>query len=269
MRLTYFLVSILIFITLFSCRKDKEFVINEETVVPKEEIDTLKDIERRLLIWRSKKNFTTLEKYLDAKEKHLKYSKNIEGDLSFLSEYYFYLSFTTKIKKNKLYALNKANLNSRKLLKILSPKYKEKIDSGFQDYQAIELVDSNSAKALYWYINNLIFLRVEEENIVLYRDDIEKSLSVYNYLIKSNKKDILDLILLYHLPKIANGDKTKAIEELKKLESDNQLDIFIKEMYLSENPTESSEKILKLSKSNDFKSEVFLKMVEINFQLKK
>ena len=89
-------------ITIASCRKDKEFVIKEKKIITKDEINSLKNIERTSLIWRSKKNFITLKKYLNAKANYLKYSKNELEDRLFLSEYYFYLSLLAKSKENKI-----------------------------------------------------------------------------------------------------------------------------------------------------------------------
>ena len=257
------------FLITVSCRKDKEFVIKKKKLVSQEEIDSVKDMERRLLIWRNKKNFNTLNKYLIAKENHIKFSGNVIKDRLLLSEYYFYLSFLTDLKDKKIKALKKAYYNSREGLKLSSPLYMKKLNENFQDYQIIQLVNPKSSKLLYWYITNLVFLRKEQENIVLFKDDIVACIK-YFYKISGVKNKIFsEIIYLYSIPKIAGGDKKLAMKELKKLIENNMLESFIKELYLSSDYQKSFQKLMSKLNNNSFKEEVWRKIIEKNFKTKK
>lgn len=269
MKFFYYLLIIVFLLTTTSCRRDKEFVIKKKKLSSQEEINSIKNMERRLLIWRTKKNFETLKKYLIAKESHIKYSKNELKDRIFLSEYYFYLSFITNKKEEKLYALNKAYNNSREGLKLYSPKYKKKLDENYQDYQIIDLANPLNPSFLYWYINDLVFLRKEQENMVLFKDDISACIKYFHKISNVKDKIFSEIIFLYSMPKIANGDKKLAISYLKKLDEDNILNLFIKELYLSKDDNNSYQKLVSKLIKNDFKEEVMLKMIEKNFKTKK
>jgi len=260
---------IIILILISSCRKDKEFILNEKKVITQEEINSLKNIERGLLIWRNKKNFNTLKKYLNAIENNIKFSKNELKNRIFLSEYYFYLSFMTKNKEKKLYALNKAYKNSRKGLEISSPKYKEELDKNIQDYKIITLVDPKYSKLLYWYINDSIFLRKEENNIILFKDDLEESLKYYHKITNTQEKIFFEFVFLYHIPKIANGDKEQAIKGFENLKDKDILSTFIKKIYISKYKKTDFKMAFKSLNSDDFKEQIFIKMIEVQSKIKK
>ncbi len=269
MRFFYYFFIIGFLLTTTSCRRDKEFVIKKKKLISHEKINSIKNMERRLLIWRNKKDFNTLDKYLIAKENYIKFSNNVIEDRLFLAEYYFYLSFLTKQKGKKTEALKKAYYNSREGLKLSSPKYKKKLDENYQDYQIINLVNSLNPSLLYWYINNLIFLRKEQENIVLFKDDIEACIKYFHKISNVKEKIFSEVIFLYSMPKIANGDKKIAISYLEKLDEYNILNSFIKELYISKDSNKSYQKLISKLIKNDFKEEVLLKMIEKNFKTKK
>ena len=68
-----FLILYLIFqiISSFSCRKSHKIIHENQDVISKEEKSLLEEMERRLIIWKTKKNFKNLKKYLNSKEKYL------------------------------------------------------------------------------------------------------------------------------------------------------------------------------------------------------
>jgi len=262
-------VLILGLIFTFSCRKDKAFVIKKNKATSEEEIKILKSIETRLLIWRNKKNFSTLKKYLDAKEQYIKFSKKELKDRLFLAEHYCYLSFITKDKKEKIYALKKGVLNSKIVLEKTSKAYKSESEKFTQDYQSISSVNKKEFKALYWYINNNVLLRKETNNLILYKDDLIASLKHY-YSISPNKEKIFsEAILFRYLPIIGGKDEKKADEILNTL-NDNQKFLLLIKILFIKNDKDKNIKLLK--KSLNFKilkNQIFLESLKLIFAQKK
>jgi len=269
MKFIYGLLIISILITLPSCRKDKAFVIKKTELVSKEEIDSLKNIERKLLIWRNKKNYTTLRKYLDAKEAYLKFSKKEILDRLFLSEYYFYLSFMAKSSSEKIYALEKGINNSKWILRKTSQEYDNKSIKFEQDYQIINSIDEGQVATLYWYITNNVFLRNEKENLILYKDDLEASFKYY-YKISTNKERIFaEAVYLRNLPKIGGRDKETAKKILDSLKEEDKTYILIKLLYLKDYPKENIKKLRISSNSDDFEAQIFNEISKNIIDIKK
>jgi len=264
MRFVLLFFMFILFITT-SCRKDREFVIKREKTISKEEINSVRRIERRLLILRNKQTYNTFKKYLEAKEDYLKYTVKELDEKLFLAKYYLYLAFTTNKKLLSISALEKSYFYARESMKIYSPKYKKGIEeNNKQDYVLIDKIDTN-VEILKYYLASLFFLRKKQKTLALFKDDLEVVTDKYKKML-SVKITLWDILLMYFLPDIAGGNKKEALRFLKELKEDDYFELFLKELCFSDDYGKSYEKLSRIKLKNEIENLFFKKMLIVNFK---
>ncbi len=171
------------------------------------------------------------------------------------------------IKNNK----KKKELEKKEKSSTLHKKYKEVKyfhegkERNIQNYKIIKLIPEKEYFILYLYTINSILLRVEEDDLLLYRDDLLASIK---HLKKIIPREILYQLLTYeaffkyHLPEFGGGSKSEAKKILEEIKEKELLASYYYLLYFSENKVEDSKKVLEKKWEKSSKNKILYKRIE-------
>ncbi len=247
----YIVIIIFIF---YACSNPKP-VVKKKNKIDREKIELQKKNNTAKLLWENRSDLDTLRKSIKLWEEilpDLKENDKIDVKL-YLAEAYYLLSMLD-IKKRKNNLIKSINYSYEVLLE-KSQKYKEEKDRLIQDYMAINKIPNNMFWVLNLYTISNLMLRIEENSLLLYRDDI---LSCLDHLKSISPEDLYHDILSYEgyfyyfLPKIGGGsfEKSKSILDNSKNKSFIAKIIYTK---LFESDKEKLRNLLTKSKNKNHK----------------